>query len=243
MPPSPDPNSSWSTSGTLPGAATPPSVPPSNPMAPPAISNLPETNLKDIPKLLKATYLTQGERLLYEARPTRWLFLVAPTLVFILVAIVDLFLLRNFSSALNFFPSVPAIQGDPGTTLGSIDLIVAVLLVLMAVIFFGIRWIYYARTVYVVTSTRIIRQKGILAKDFDEVQLIQVRGVDVRQHVLARILRFGTVRISAEFGGASPNAMGNEDWLGVVRPMEFERLVETAQEKLRGYTQMPPGAR
>lgn len=191
-----------------------------------------------MPKLLKATYLTQGETLLYESRPTRWLFLVAPTLFLILVLVLDYFLIEEAypSKVPDFFPTYSSLQSVAGGSTGAVYLIIAVILLMVAIVYFGIRWMYYARTVYVVTSTRIIRQKGILAKDFDEVQLIQVRGVDVRQHILARILKFGTVRISAEFGGVAPNAMGNEDWPGVIRPMEFERLVESAQEKIRNYT-------
>ena len=40
--------------------------------------------------------------------------------------------------------------------------------------------------------------------------------------------------VSAESGG--PNSLGNEEWPGMVKPMEFEKVVEGAQQAFR-----PPG--
>lgn len=195
------------------------------------------TNLTKIPKLLKATYITEGETLLYERRPTRWIYLPAPTIFLILVAVIDVILLHwayPSDGLLGFIPGEPSFLSNAlGSANASVLLIIAVVLILIGVLFFAVRWYRYARTVYVLTSTRVIRQKGILAKDFDEVQLAQVRGVDVKQHVLQRILNYGTIRISAEFGGLAPNAMGNEEWPGVVRAMEFARTIETAQEQVK----------
>jgi hypothetical protein len=221
----------------LPAQVPPPIAPPAGAAPVPSAPPKPATTMSEMPRLLKATYLTEGETLLYERRPTRWHYLVKPTLVFVLILFFDLILylsvyspssLGTLGSWLHF------LQASPGSTQATLELIVAVFLLLVGVLYFGVCWLEYARTVYVVTSTRLIRQKGILSKNFDEVQLTQVRGVLVVQGILNRILRYGTVRVSAEFGGIGGNAPGNEDWPGVVHPMDFEQIVERAQERLRG---------
>ena len=208
----------------------------------PVIPDIPKPTLTSdtkLPRLLKATYITQGEKLLWESRPTRWFYLPIPTIVLALIIYLDGVLLQAaglFTSSL-IVPLPSALQAVAGSSASRIYEVVAVVLLLLAILFWGERWLRYASLVYVVTSTRVIRQKGILAKDFDEVQLLQIRGVDMKQHALQRVLGYGTIRISAEFGGTS-QAMGNEDWPGVPRCLQFERTIEEGQERLRGI--LPP---
>ncbi len=181
--------------------------------------------------------MTQGEKLLWETRPTRWTYLPVPTLVLAVIVVLDLMIVKTATNAaaLGFVPALPGplSQSNPSASLVSAYEITAVVLLIIGILYFGVRWLHYASTVYVVTSTRVIRQSGILGKDYDEVQLLQVRGVDVSQKVWQRLFRYGTVRISAEFGG-NRQAMGNEEWPGVPRPIEFERTIEEAQQRLRG---------
>jgi uncharacterized membrane protein YdbT with pleckstrin-like domain len=82
----------------------------------------------------------------------------------------------------------------------------------------------WVRTVYAVTSNRVIVQKGILGKDFHEIPVSQVRGVDVHQSFGQRILGYGTVRVSSEGG----SAIGSEDWRGIPKPFRFQKMIEDA---------------
>ncbi|MDE1819873.1 MAG: PH domain-containing protein [Euryarchaeota archaeon] len=238
----------------LPGVAStqPPTPPPgasssvdlsASPVPPaPVIPEIPRpstTSYTKLPRLLKATYMVQGEKLLWETRPTRWYYLPLPTLILVLIIVLDAVIFRTVSGGPSFLPALPGPLGSAasGSLLAHAYEITAVLLLMLGVIDFGIHWLRYASTVYVVTNTRVIRQKGILGKDFDEVQLLQIRGVDVSQRVWQRLLRYGMVKISAEFGG-SGQAMGNEQWAGVPKPIEFERTIEEGQQRLRGI--LPP---
>lgn len=187
-----------------------------------------------LPKLMTATFLGQGEQILWEARPSAFLYLVAPTLFAIFAVLVNIYIQGGVaSSALyNKLWAPSFIANYQPWSESSPEVIFGIVLLIIAVLFYGVRWLERARTVYAVTTTRIIRQRGIVGKDFDEIQLGQVRGIDVRQNLLQRICRYGTVRVSAE--GGAPGSLGNEDWVGLITPLKFQRCVENAQEALRG---------
>jgi hypothetical protein len=193
--------------------------------------------------LLKATYLTEGETPLYESHPTRWIFLVGPVTLLVVALAANLVLWRNVvGSPVPSFGVLPAI---PSSSLlkvpypvSSWPVILGVLLLLAGVLFFAVRYFRWIRTVYVVTSTRIIRQRGIFTHDYDEIQLGQVRGVEIRTGVGQRILGYGTVRLSAEAVGT--NDMANETWPGLPHPLKFQRIIESAQQALRN--PRPPGS-
>lgn len=186
-----------------------------------------------LPKLMTATFLGQGEDILWEARPSAFLYLVGPTIFLIFVVIVNLYI-QNFVTTSPLFHTLPWPSSFPSYSWSnnSVEVIVGIILLLIAVLYYGVKWLQRARTVYAVTTTRVIRQKGILGKDFDEIQLGQVRGIDVKQSLLQRLLGYGTVRVSAE--GGAPGSLGNEDWVGLIHPLKFQRCIENAQESLRG---------
>ena len=192
--------------------------------------------------LLKATYLTEGEVPLYESHPTRWIFLVGPVTLLVIALAANLVLWHNVSGSpvqnLSYLPTIPSssLLKVP-YPVSSWPVILGVVLLLAGVLFFAVRYYRWIRTVYVVTSTRVIRPKGIFTHDYDEIQLGQVRGVEIRTGVGQRILGYGTVRLSAEALG--PNDMANETWPGLPHPLKFQRIIEGAQQALRN--PRPPG--
>ena len=99
-------------------------------------------------------------------------------------------------------------------------------LVFLGLIRLLVRYFRWIRTVYAVTSRRVIVQKGILGRDFDEIPVLQVRGVDVHQSFFQRVLGYGTVRVSSEGG----SRLGNEDWVGIPKPFRFQKLIENAAQ-------------
>jgi hypothetical protein len=187
-----------------------------------------------LPKLLKATYLADGEQLLRETRATRLYYFPGPLFWLVLVLILDYGALSvrypswpqagGLSSTLAKFPTV---GGDgPGTYL----VILGLLLTIFVVLWLLIRFLRWATNVYAVTSNRVILQRGILGRDFDEIPIAQVRGVDVHQTVGQRMLGFGSVTVSSE--GGTGRSIGNESWHGIPKPFEFQRLVENATQGL-----------
>ena len=175
--------------------------------------------VRGMPRYLKATYLANDEYLLEETRATKLFYFPGPlawTIVWAAIAV--LLLAPRFHLTLVPLPTVlPArIWRYLGYAAG--------LLALAGVIGILIRYLRWISTVYAVTSRRVIVQKGILGRNFDEIPILQVRGVDVHQTFGERLLRYGSVRVSSE-GGVT---LGNEDWRGIPRPFKFQRIIENA---------------
>jgi membrane protein YdbS with pleckstrin-like domain len=191
-----------------------------------------------MPKLLKATYLADQEGLLEETRATKLFYFPGPILWTFIFGLLALFSAPAITSAVPTFAS-----GITGwLTLSKLNVSSTVqtylayfwfILFLIGLLWLLIRYFRWITTVYAVTSRRVIIQRGILGKDFDEIPVTQVRGVDVHQRFGQRLLGYGTVRVSSE-GGKS---LGNEDWKGIPKPFRFQKLIENATQS----QQMAPG--
>jgi hypothetical protein len=189
---------------------------------------------KNLPNLMKATYLGPDESFIWEGRPSGWLYFPAPVFLLIIAVAANLYLWARLpgSPLASIIPAYSFLGSyiNAGVSVNSLRIIGALIFLLIVIIFLAERWFRRARTVFAVTSTRLIRQKGIFSKDFDEIQLRQIRGIDVRQGIGQRILGYGTVKLSAEAGGTG--SMGNEEWKGFPSPVKFQRIVEAAQERI-----------
>jgi hypothetical protein len=179
-----------------------------------------------MPRLLKATYLADEEFLLEETRATRLYFFPGPILWILIFG-----LLSFFSAAYNYgwgglgvLNSVFSHFGAANSTVPHDLMLLCVFLTLFGLLWLAYRGLMWVRTVYAVTSNRVIVQKGILGKDFHEIPVSQVRGVDVHQSFGQRILGYGTVRVSSEGG----SAIGSEDWRGIPKPFRFQKMIEDA---------------
>jgi membrane protein YdbS with pleckstrin-like domain len=196
-----------------------------------------------MPKLLKATYLADQEALLEETRATA-LFYFPGVIVWLLVFGILTYLSAaaaygwsgwgSYTSALSTFAGWVHVDS---TTFATYVFYVFLFLVIVGLIRLLIRYLRWISTVYAVTTRRVIIQKGILGRNFDEIPVLQVRGVDVHQSFGQRVLGYGTIRVSSE-GGKS---LGNEDWLGIPKPFRFQKLIENATVNLQSTPSTPPG--
>jgi membrane protein YdbS with pleckstrin-like domain len=181
------------------------------------------------PRLLKKTYLAEGEVLLREVRATKLFFFPGPIVVLLIVLFLDYL---SASAVYHSLPPAPYLTGlfrmipSLGVHLKFAIYAFFLFVTLLVLLWILIRYMRWIRTVYAVTDHRVIVQRGIVSRDVNEIPVNQVRGVDVHQTGWQRMLGYGTIRLSAEGGpGAS---IGNEDWQGVPKPFEFQRIVETA---------------
>jgi uncharacterized membrane protein YdbT with pleckstrin-like domain len=187
------------------------------------------------PKHLKASYLAASETLLRETLGTPLFYLPGPVLALLVALFFDYIALTvrfsalppvpGFTWAFGSFPSFGAY--GPANYLS----VLFIFFTILAVLWLGYRYARWISTVYAVTSSRVIVQRGILSRDFDQIPVLQVRGVDVHQTIFDRIFGFGTVVISSE-GGNRDTRLGNEAWKGIPHPFEFQRLIETATQNL-----------
>ena len=197
---------------------------------------------KRTPRLLKATYLADQEYLLEETRASKLLYFPGPllwTLVFLALAYLTFAVRFHWPDSglyRGYFDHLAKLVHLAAGTLALYVGALFALLTLVGLLRLAVRYVRWIRTVYAVTSRRVIVQRGILGRNFDEIPVTQVRGVDVRQTVGQRILGYGTVRVSAEEG--SRFGIGNEDWVGIPKPFRFQKWVENATEAI----ETPQGA-
>ncbi len=199
---------------------------------------------KKPPKLLRATYLADQEYLLEETRATKLLYFPGPVLwtaVFALLSYLTWaprYHLPHLAVYTDALARAASFVHLASSTLSFYLGIFFDVLVLAGAIWIAVRYVRWIRTVYAVTSHRVIIQRGIIGRDFDEIPVTQVRGVDVNQTIGQRLLGYGTVRVSSEGGGH----LGNESWRGIPKPFLFQRLVETAAERIQtpGASASPP---
>lgn len=188
-----------------------------------------------MPKLLKATYLADQEFLLEETRATKLFYFPGPIIFTLIMGVLALF-------------SAAKVRGWTGVQLGAWNSLLSRLatvngsfptwiqdlfgvLVLIGLLWILVRALRWVRTVYAVTSHRVIVQTGILGKDFHEIPVTQVRGIDVHQSLVQRMLGYGTVHVSSEGG----SHLGNEDWKGIPKPFRFQKMIEDASQGVMQY--------
>ena len=192
---------------------------------------------RPMPRLLKATYLGDQEYLLEETRATKLFYFPGPILWILITGALALFSaayyynwsvgqLAIWNQVVSQFASYTHIALS---TFQLYTTLFFAFLVFLGLLRLAVRYVRWIRTVYAVTSRRVIVQRGILGKDFDEIPVTQVRGVDVHQSFGQRILGYGTIRVSSEGG----TAVGNEDWKGIPRPFRFQKLIENATQTSR----------
>jgi membrane protein YdbS with pleckstrin-like domain len=197
------------------------------------------------PKFLRREYLGNGEELRAETRATKLYFFPGPILALLVVLVLDFAAaaatytwLPAVPGLTRFFRAIPAGGSWTGATFVLTFLLLLTAGVLLLLVFQYLEWI---RTVYAVTSSRIIIQKGVFSRDFEEIPISQVRGMQVHQTFAHRLLGFGSLRVSSEDG----NRVGNEDWVGLPKPFDIQRAIENASQKIaRGQSppQTPPVA-
>jgi membrane protein YdbS with pleckstrin-like domain len=189
---------------------------------------------RTLPKLLRATYLADTEELLRETRATKLYYFPGPIVALLLVLALDDVALSGYYS---WWPQISGVSsriasaGSIGSlSLSKLLLILGLFLTIVVILWLLVRFLRWASTVYAVTTNRVILQRGILGRSFDEIPIAQVRGVDVHQSVGQRILHYGSVTVSSE--GGTGRSIGNEAWHGIPKPFEFQRLVENATQGL-----------
>jgi membrane protein YdbS with pleckstrin-like domain len=209
------------------------SAPAAPPPAIPRTATAPMAAARPMPKLLKATYLADQEYLLEETRATKLFYMPGPILWIVITGLLALFSAADWKSwgfQVSAWSTLISDLATPthiaSSTFAEWTFIFFAFLVLLGLLRLAVRYVRWIRTVYAVTSHRVIVQTGILGKDFHEIPVTQVRGVDVHQTFGQRLLGYGTVRVTSEGG----SQLGNEDWKGIPKPFRFQKMIEDASQ-------------
>jgi uncharacterized membrane protein YdbT with pleckstrin-like domain len=162
--------------------------------------------------------LNEGEQLVLDLRP-HWVFL-APSVAGLVAAIVI---------------GLLVIFGTHGTV-HDVASIAAGVLVLVALVWFAVRYAKWVTTQFVVTGDRIISRRGVFAKSGMEIPLERINTVVFNQSFLERIVGAGDLGIESASTG------GREQFSDIRRPAQVQREIYVQMESNSGRDYQRMGA-
>jgi membrane protein YdbS with pleckstrin-like domain len=175
-------------------------------------------------RLIPRKLLSSDERVVFEARPSAWLYMKSAALA-IIIAIVALLLF-----AWDWVPDAPEIPYISTTLAGDYgDYLHYAFGALFAIafVFFLVRWIKWGSTVYAATDERIIKQKGILNKTYEDIPVTMITNIDMAQTLSKRALGYGTLVFSTQGLGGKRADM---TWDAVPDPMTVRRKLQEVMD-------------
>jgi uncharacterized membrane protein YdbT with pleckstrin-like domain len=107
-----------------------------------------------------------------------------------------------------------------------------VVLVAAALPAFALLWSLLAEKVstrYRLTTHRLFRERGILSRRLDEMELLRVDDVAVRQNLVQRIFNVGVVTVIAP----TDKTDSNLELVGIENPIEVKEMIRTQVRKRR----------
>lgn len=142
--------------------------------------------------------LNQGEELVLDLRP-HWLALVVPTLVLVVSVVV----------------------GALVTLLVDIDALSlgALVLVVVALAYFGIKVLGWSTTNFVLTTDRLISRQGVLSKSGIEIPLERINTVFFNQSLFERMVGAGDLALE------SAGERGNQSFSNIRKPALVQREI------------------
>jgi uncharacterized membrane protein YdbT with pleckstrin-like domain len=104
--------------------------------------------------------------------------------------------------------------------------------VLVLVPLLYIVWLYVSRKLsvrYRLTTHRLFRVRGILSRNHDEIELVRVDDVAVRQNLLQRVFNVGLITVIAPTDASEPKL----ELVGIENPIELKEQIRTHVRKRR----------
>ncbi|MBE0517784.1 MAG: PH domain-containing protein [Thermoplasmata archaeon] len=177
----------------------------------------------------KAKHITRGllssdEHVVFESRPSALKYMISATIA-ILIGLLALtvFLWQYLPGE----PEFPYIQEYMDGEYGQYIEWAALGIFVLSLLYFFIKWFRWGSTIYAVTDERLITQKGILNKSYDDIPLGMITKVDISQSVGKRILRYGTIYFSTQ------STQGRKDsvvWEAVPNPLGVRRKLQEVMD-------------
>jgi uncharacterized membrane protein YdbT with pleckstrin-like domain len=149
-----------------------------------------------------------GEEVVLDLRP-HWWFFSRQALALIAAIVLGIFVLA-------FGPS-------GGDTKSALNVVVAGLLV-VAVVWFAVRYAVWATTNFVITTDRLVTRRGVFSRTGIEIPLERVNTVFFSQSLFERMIRSGDLVIE------SAGEMGSSRFTDIRRPLDVQNEIYTQME-------------
>jgi uncharacterized membrane protein YdbT with pleckstrin-like domain len=175
-------------------------------------------------KRIPRSMLSSDERMVFESRPSALKYMVSASFVMIIGLLsLAVFLWKYLPDP----PELPYIQeyidGEYGTYIEYAALGIFVLCFL----YFVVKWFRWGSTVYAVTDERIITQRGILNKTYEDIPVGMVTNMNVSQSVGKRMLGYGTIYFATQ---SSQGRRGSMAWEAVPNPLVVRRRIQEVMD-------------
>ena len=159
--------------------------------------------------------LHDGEEVILDVRP-HWWYLAGP------VAVLAALIAGAVSVAVHSVPS-------------AVDWIAIGALVLAVIWLLG-RYTRWVSTSLVVTTSRLIRRTGVLARSGREIPLVALTDISYHQRLLQRLIGAGDLLLE------SAGRQGQEVFPDLPRPARIQLVIATEVDRVRGQPGRPSGA-
>ncbi|MGH1504283.1 MAG: PH domain-containing protein [Acidimicrobiales bacterium] len=147
--------------------------------------------------------LNDGERVVLDLRPHWWYFAAQVAVLVVTISLGVVVLLFSGSSILSAAAGV---------------------LILAALVWFGMRYVVWNTTNFVVTTDRLIVRTGVVSREGIEIPLERVNTVFFRQSLWERLIRSGDLVIE------SAGEMGNQNFEDIRRPLNVQNEIYRQME-------------
>ncbi|HYI62943.1 MAG TPA: PH domain-containing protein [Acidimicrobiales bacterium] len=151
--------------------------------------------------------LNTGEELILDLRP-HWLGLAVPVL----------------AVAATIVAGIAVAVADLDGGLGTVVTLVALALLVLALLWFGVRLLGWSSTNFVLTSDRVITRRGVLSKSGIEIPLDRINTVFFNQHLFERMVGAGDLAVE------SAGERGTETFENIRRPAIVQREIYVQME-------------
>lgn len=171
-------------------------------------------------KRIPRSMLSSDERMVYESRPSAVKYMVSASIVMVIGLLSLLVYLWKY---LPDPPELPYLQEYLDGEYGEYVEWAALAIFVLCLLYFVIKWLRWGSTVYAVTDERIITQRGILNKAYEDITLGMVTNVNVEQSIGKRMLGYGTIYFSTQ---SSQGRKGTVVWEAVPGPLAVRRRIQ-----------------
>ncbi len=124
-------------------------------------------------------YLNEGEDIVVEMRP-HWFFLAGPAVALVVVLVLAIGVSAQVAGDVQRLAMIPLL-----------------LLVVLALVWFVVRYAKWATTTFVVTTDRLIHRTGVISKSGREIPLERLNDVSFHSTIFQRMLGAGDLLIES----------------------------------------------
>lgn len=168
--------------------------------------------------------LSSDERMVFESRPSAIKYMVSASIAMVIgLLALAVYLWKYLPDP----PELPYIQEYLDGEYGAYVEYAALGIFVLCLLYFIIKRFRWGSTVYAVTDERIITQKGILNKTYEDIPLGMVTNMNVSQSIGKRMLGYGTIHFATQSSQGRRGAMA---WEAVPDPLVVRRKIQEVMD-------------